>query len=570
MIAVALALLLVAAPLAAAETQDASGSRDVRELPAHSKRRATPTTPADNDGAGEAGSPAADKATSDDSAGAKTRATHGRFTYIIVAPDADKAADGAAAPQTTARVREQQRQLLIKADGRSYSLSLPCSGQALATWKRRLFVACGDEGLAEFSLKAPSTPELEGVRPFRGRVVGFHSANGRLWAELVSTEAVLISDASTAVPPPMQVTTRLPSAAQRPPKSQDPPQATRQDATQSAEAEQKASAEQVTESPTGRVVEVRKAAVVVNLGSRDGLAQGEHIALFDLEEVALASGKAGARERLRAVGKVTAVSSTSAQVALGINESVQVGTRARETTRALTAERWGPPRAAGIWEVSATLRPFLTLGSVGLGSVSDLSVGYRFEAPVHVQLVAEPVAGAAAEGGSVAAAAANLLASFDSKWFEIGLGAGWANTEITSGSGLSVAQVGRIGAADGLHLRVRNMFLLSDDEFRYGATVGTVHVPISSETTLLARGGGGAAGFGYGELGLEWRVLGNGLRDTLFLTGTIGGGGVSGQTEGPCPAQPPPTGSSGGSSGTCFQDTSYAGPMVGLGVTWRL
>ena len=64
-------------------------------------------------------------------------------------------------------------------------------------------------------------------------------------------------------------------------------------------------------------------------------------------------------------------------------------------------------------------------------------------------------------------------------------------------------------------------------------------------------------------MGLRWLAMGNGGADSLFLTVSAGGAGLSGQVEEPCEAW------EGGSDRTCTHSVSYGGPMVGFGVELR-
>jgi len=102
--------------------------------------------------------------------------------------------------------------------------------------------------------------------------------------------------------------------------------------------------------------------------------------------------------------------------------------------------------------------------------------------------------------------------------------------------------------------------------------VATASVPISERSWLFGRGGGGAAGFGFGELGLRLLLFGNGHRDSGFVSAALGGAGLFGEKKTACvrlydPATNQPLTDT---TSTCYESVSYAGPMVGLGFEWRL
>lgn len=479
------------------------------------------------------------------------------------------------APTAGYSYRADEKTLWVTApDGRSYQAKLPCAGTATAVGGEQLFVACGDEGVAVLSLASPSTPQLVGVRDLGATVTGFHEAGGAVWAELWRREARLLAPGESVVAP-------APPAA-HPSHAAEPPPAAPPVPTPAPLAPPVMVA-------VGEVLEERPSSVVVTLGTGTGLAVGDRVALFVLRDAPLGGGQTATREELLAVGEAVAVSGDRAEVELGRNESVPPGARARRTTAAVTASRLLPPRAAGLWEVTFSLRPFLALGSLGFGTVSDASVGVRLQDSVHLVAVLEPLAVGIARAGNLVPVAGNVFASYDTRYFEVGLGAGWSEVdsrttaEFTTypptyeyhrvSSGFSIGQVARLGAQDGLHLLVRNTFVLYSTQFRntgkptqfhYGGTVGELQVPVGDRSWVVGRGGGGAAGFAYGELGLRMLARGNGGHDSVFVTASLGGASVSGSNHRDCQVnlaltELPP----------CYEEVSYGGPMVGLAVEWR-
>jgi hypothetical protein len=87
-------------------------------------------------------------------------------------------------------------------------------------------------------------------------------------------------------------------------------------------------------------------------------------------------------------------------------------------------------------------------------------------------------------------------------------------------------------------------------------------IPVGSRAWLLFEGGGGSAGYGYGEIGLRSLLRGNGQQGSLFLSVTLGGQGVFEFRTRMCVqvdfAFP------------CEDDQIYAGPMLGIGAEYRL
>ncbi len=484
-------------------------------------------------------------------------------------------------------------------DGTSYTIASPCPALAAAADKERLYIACGESGVAVFSLAVRSTPELLGVRDLGAPVMGLHKAGGVVWAEIVRSEArrltlsgplsAPILAAEVAPAPPFKAE----SVALAPvkPKAEGK---TEEAVAEAVSAPTPTSLPAVATRPqtmVGHVLESAGGMVVIDLGAKHGLGRGDHVAMYRNVHVALGAGEAAQSEELLAIGKVAALSAERAQVELGRDEVVPVPALARLTREEVTASRLLPPRPGGTWEMAITVRPFLALGSLGAGMVSDAAVGVRFDEPVHLQAVFQPLGLAFAKGGNVLSAAGNVIASYDTRLFEIGLGAGWSavNANLDSGkqtsmaevagdlsidrvsSGLSLAQVARLGAQDGISLLVRNTFILYKKEFRWGDMTAAASVPVSEHSWLVGRGGGGTAGSFFGELGLRQLLWGNGHRDSGFVSASLGFAGLSGQKERACaPMYDRVTREPVDPVGKCYEEVNYSGPMVGLGFEWRL
>ncbi|MEK7704845.1 MAG: hypothetical protein AAB426_07790, partial [Myxococcota bacterium] len=207
-------------------------------------------------------------------------------------------------------------------DGTSYSVSMPCSGRALARSADRLLVACGDDGLVIFSLETPSTPQLVGVRDL-GEVTGFLRHEGQLWAQITRIDARLVTGVLTAP----ESTTRVAALPTTP-----------------APAGPLERAPLAPVDAVGRVVVSRAGSVVIDLGGNAGVERGERVALFREEAIPLAADEIGIQQVLLAVGEVTSVAARHAEVQLGRNERVPQGALARITRAPKTASLYSPPR----------------------------------------------------------------------------------------------------------------------------------------------------------------------------------------------------------------------------------
>jgi hypothetical protein len=265
---------------------------------------------------------------------------------------------------------------------------------------------------------------------------------------------------------------------------------------------------------------------------------------------------------LLAVGLVDGVSPTRARVNLGTGERVALHSRASYSMQPLSASSIAPPRVGGVWEIGFMARPFIVLDDLGGGVLSDAWLGRRFEDPLHIEARIAPLAIGSADQGTTVPFAVFVTASYDVKLFEVGLGIGGETVnapafDLPVGSGLSVVQRVRLGALDGLNLTAYTQVVLFHSEFEFSSLRMQAQIPFSGTTWLIAGGGGGTAGVGYGELGLRTLLSGNGDRDSFFLTATVGGATVFEEE-------------------SCFDSLScdgtnidYSGPMVGIGGEWR-
>ncbi len=236
---------------------------------------------------------------------------------------------------------------------------------------------------------------------------------------------------------------------------------------------------------------------------------------------------------------------------------------------ARSGSRLFPARQGGFGAVALTVRPLLPLGTIGAGAIAHATASWHFERPIEVGLVVEPLAGAVTNDRNVGNVGVTGFVAYDHDYFALGLGLGvttlselvYGNDGVPSSqdTALLIAQLARIGALDGLNLTIRNSFAVIDDEFDYNGTVARLQLPLTDSIKLFG-GGGAAQGFAFGELGVRFRAFGTGAADTLFVDLSAGGGGVDGIIDvADC-----------GEGNPCRSTDSYGGPLVGVGVEYRL
>ena len=411
---------------------------------------------------------------------------------------------------------------------------------------KTLLLACGAAGVWEVALD-DAGPRFVRSFEFSGDVVGFVvEPDGRLWVKLQVLEArpftstgapqtVTFPDAATTLPPlapPPVVSAPAPA----------PPPAT-------------SGARRV-----GRVTRTELGQVVISLGSLDGVTPRDRIELALEHGDGSTSEDAALSRETVAVGTVTNVTKHSARVQLGMNEDVPVGALATPTIGLLTSSLSAPPRVSGLWELELFARPFAALGELGGGALFSGAFGYRLP-HLHLQAIVDPLGLGDVQGkAAVASFNAAAIASYDSQYFEMGLGLGGQTVNDTTfllepGTGWAVLQLIRLGAQDGLNISARTNIVLFHSEFQFGGMVASGQIPVTPGYWVLFNGGGGGIGYGYGELGLRVLLTGNGLRGSKFLTVTAGGAAVF-------------------RSGVCdqffnCQTLVYGGPMAGIGGEWR-
>jgi hypothetical protein len=426
-----------------------------------------------------------------------------------------------------------------------------CDRRAEQRDAKRSFVACGAAGVWEIALDE-AKPRFIRSYDFSGDVVGFITQPDGLWVKLHVLEArpftpggappaVAFPDATP--PPDPALVPEAPPAVSAPAALPPPPRPA-----------------SVDRNSVGRVTRSEPGQVIISLGSLDGIGRGNHIELA-MERSEDAGDDAGLLRETLAIGVVTNVSEHSARVSLGLGEDAPVGAIAIPTVGHLTGSLSAPPRARRLWDLELFARPFVAWGELGGGALLSASVGYRFE-HLHLQALVDPLGVADVhDKRAITTVNAALIASYDSQYFEMGLGFGAQtvndpNFLLEPGSGLAALQLVRFGSPDGLNVSARTNIVLFHSEFQFGGMVATGQIPVTRGYWLLLNGGGGNIGYGFGELGMKMLLTGNALTGSKFLTITAGGAAVFRS----------PTCDE---FGFCGEDLVYGGPMAGIGGEWR-
>jgi hypothetical protein len=422
-----------------------------------------------------------------------------------------------------------------------------------------LLVACGASGVWALTV-SDAAPRFVRSYEFAGEAIGFITeADGTLWVKLRVLEARPFDWASSAA------AVRFPEDTPKPKPA--PPRPVPLERQPVAPPSVPSAAPRPS---VGRVVKATPGEVVISLGEDDGLQRGDRVELgaqrMKTEPGDEATEDAALMGEPLAVGVVTNVTNRSAKVKLGLNESVPLGAAAFRSRAASTAALISPPRVGGVWDARLMARPFAAIGELGGGFLLSGSFARRFESNFRLRAVLDPLAFSDVQSKEgVTAWNMAVLASYDSQFFEMGAGFGGQTVNdagffLEPGSGLSVEQLIRLGAEDGLNLSARTSVVLFHSEFEFGDMVAALQIPIDRGYWLLFGGGGGSVGYGYGELGLRVLLSGNGRAGSKFLTVSAGGAAVFRLSSEIC-----------GNDFVfqCQERASFGGPMAGIGGEWR-
>lgn len=345
----------------------------------------------------------------------------------------------------------------------------------------------------------------------------------------------------------------------------------------------------------GKVVRVSTGQATVNRGRKDGLQVGSEVRFFGTETVTVPSlSGEGVESRdvetVVAAGRVKVVEDDRALVDLGRGGRTTVGDRV-EPKENVYNYPIAPERLPGIREAGVVVRPMLGLETVGVGFINEAWLTWSMRSPWYVSGRISPIGVGVSTDGNPLTIAALASGGYESRYFSVGLGAGWSMLNGYSDSrygamddgGVSiefqdvrgaaaVVQEARLGARDGIFVSIRNTFLLvptytytypegyyydyyavtaeeDGKEFTFGGIAMDLQVPTGDRTDLFADFGTGSAGATWVEGGVSTWLRGNGDIGSVGVRVGAGYGSVRGYID----------------------DTSVElyGPMVSVGARYR-
>ncbi len=363
----------------------------------------------------------------------------------------------------------------------------------------------------------------------------------------------------------------------------------------------------------GAVLSVGQGAAVVDLGRASGVGPGTDLRFLGTELIEVPSLSGVGMEqrevgRVSGSGRVRLIEDDRALVDLDRGSRVAVGDGVELAAEGMRYPI-GPERLGGLRESGLVVRPVLGLDTLGVAFVNELWTTWHFEQPWYATARVAPLGLGWSRDGNPISVAGLVSGGYDARFFSVGLGAGWSMLNGDAGSwgrsydvyendggwgqavqfedvdnAFSVVQEARLGARDGLHLTVRNTFVLvpqqdyewngacdgydywyydeqgldwndcydlidRGDSFEYGGIAMALYVPVGSRTDLFTDWGTGGSGVTWVEGGVATWLRGHGDVGSLGISVAAGYGSLQAQPH--------------------DEWVELYGPLVSLGARWR-
>jgi hypothetical protein len=493
--------------------------------------------------------------------------------------------------------------IVVTVGDKSTTLPVAVAARNCLLMDGRVYVAAGAEGVVVYSLADDSLVRVSGWRPATGEVLQVEQTPQGLVAVLGHLAMVplqLRQDGSLGQVELVSFLSgeSLSVATLAPKRSEKVPEG-------DAAIPEKPAVAKI----SGRVLEVRPEVAVLDVGSDAGVVEGDRFELRAQElkkKYNLASGtdEMLPSNEVTGVVKVVSVTPDKCLVRLGRGDRATVGDLAVPTSSALTGDSWFPGYERNLNRIQAKIGPFLGIDTLSAGMVASVKYDRTFSFPMRVEAGVSNVGFVFGEDFA-APFHVNAVPSYDTDYFEVGLGLGYAYSNHERRRGMTFLQKVRLGTVDGLNLTVHNSFVYqkarenawyddyyyngnyneapkvgeactagtSDEEktgheFNWEGIDATLSVPITSRVTLVTDWSYAEAGWFYGDIGIRTLVMGNGGHGTLIIPVTIGGvmvtDYVASGTETYCDAD-----SRKWDTYNNFDSNNYGGPVVTIGIDYR-
>ncbi len=347
----------------------------------------------------------------------------------------------------------------------------------------------------------------------------------------------------------------------------------------------------------GKVVEAKRGNLLIELEDAAGVVPGDILLVRSRAKEVKLNPFTGVEEETAtnaptAVVEVIRVEGTRAVAELNRGDVAMPGDTVELNDHRREVSRQFPARSDYTQWARATLRPMANIGAIDIASLTDLAWGY-YGSWFHVQVHIAPLGISVPNGSDLFNA--HAIFAYSSDFAEFGLGVGYFREtwgaysayDCTTGSTASLASTSvggyvsqatsctksgpsfvqhlRLGAIDGLNVRVTNTTVISDG-FRFGYFDASLDIPITRTLNVYGLGGGGT-NIGIGEFGVRTYLRGVGGHETIVLTTGVGYTALPTSTVYGAQTQTIP-----GTSTQSYVNGSnqVAGPHFALGVEYRL
>ena len=461
-----------------------------------------------------------------------------------------------------------------------------------------VYVALGVGGVAVYQL-GEAAPELKASwKPDAGEVVRVRLEGGRVMAvmaklklvPLVSTpEGGLAPESLTGLLAPAREGTIAVAAI---PAIPAPPEAKPAVAPAGV---------------SGTVTEIHAENAVIDVGSDAGVEKGMRFEIRSRKLVKRFDLKTGKDEMMPSdtvtgVVKVIQVAPQKAMLRLGRGDRATVGDKVISTTRKLSRSKLFPGYERNLNRVQAKIAPFLGLSTLTVGTFGRVMYDRTFDIPLRVETGIRKVGFLFGENFG-APFQFDVIPSYDTDFFEVGLGTGFSYSAHDKKRGFLFLQKVRLGTVDGVNFTMWNSFIYQQkhegfwnwgdgesvsmagqtcdpqydtgepggSEFDWNGVDASVNVPITERVSMTWDFSSSQAGWVHSDLGIKTLIRGNGGDDTLIIPVSIGYGVVfdyegTDFEEAHCN---PDTSQWEKATVTDWEQEAYHGPVVSIGLDYR-
>ena len=491
---------------------------------------------------------------------------------------------------------EEGKAVIVAGDSTS-TVAVEAGALSCLVYDGRLFVAAGPRGVFVYSLDAEGGRLTGGWVPADGEVMGLRSGPGGVMAVSARLALVPLRLASDGSLGPAGVSDLLDGRAAG--------AATRTSWTRTDADHKPGEKAAVPQRLAGTVTKVRGDIAVLDIGADAGVAPGDR---FEIRSQALTrqySLETGLYEQrpsnqITAVVEVTSVSPDKALVSLGRGDRARVRDLAVPTNKRISGDSWFPGYERSLNRIQAKVGPYLGINTLSAGMLTSVMYDRTFAFPMRLSAGFSNI-GLVFGEDFAAPFHLDVVPSYDTEYFEVGLGLGYVFSSHESRRGLSFLQKVRLGTVDGLNLTVQNAFIyerkrtsswfgfdsgalvkamgedctptsededLTGYEFNWEGIDASLFIPLTRRVTLVTDWSYSNAGWIYGDIGIRTLVMGNGGHGTLVIPVTIGGvmlnDYVPSGKKTYCDAD-----SNKVSSFRQYDTRAYSGPVVTIGIDYR-